>query len=352
VAASAVLTRSNEATVLAATAEHLMRVRLRTQQALSYSPQTSYQRLDATRTHVVLYADGAGEGLAALTHAFGHLVRELAVPQPQAVATIVEAMLKDYREARSRSDIAAMMDLASLADDLLHGRPHKAWEQIEAELEATDPQQVADAGRDFQRDALFELPNVEVDTSLFGTAAPLSTVETPAGQDYRHRDAPLETSRLVVGPYGAASWQGQQLQGAVRFDRLEAATRWADGGLTLIGQDATRLRIEPTLWREGAAAAEKIITRVDPALVVDLGERPPEAVPRPRSTRGQRFAARVKPAAAEGARLMLMVALVVAIILLYVTASLLAHRPLSLPGLVLGIAIVIWLGNRGGNRRR
>lgn len=49
---------------------------------------------------------------------------------------------------------------------------------------------------------------------------------------------------------------------------------------------------------------------------------------------------------------MLTVALVAGIVLLYVAASRLAHRPLPLPGVIMGSAVVIWLGYLREDRRR
>lgn len=346
VAAGAIVARSNESVVLAAVAGHLLHERLRTEQALSYSPQTYYERLDATKAHVILYADGAAERLTALTEAFGKLVQEIGVPQPELVGRLVETMIQRRQQAHLRPDELTIAELVSLADDHLYGRQHETPDETLAELRATDPEGVAAVGRDFLRTALYDVPSVRFDTTFFGTAAPLSTVETPAGKSFTHRDAPLVASRMVVGPYGVARWEADQPVGAVRFDRLAGVLAWADGGIALVGVDGTQLPVEPTLWRNGPAARGLVLAKVDPGLVIGLGERPLGTVPYPASTRGQRMRARGRRAARSlgAVALSTLIAVTPGLILVTIGAYVYPFPPVfaGIGAVVLGRAALHW----------
>ncbi len=243
--------------------------------------------------HVVLFADGPGERRSELATEFAEVIRQVGDPAPDLIETARETFLRRARLDLTQPGVAEWAEAGSLARALLHGwEPQTIAEQlVEAESVGTD--QVHAVGRQLLSSALFALPNRTRLEPVFGTAAPASVAEPVTGRHvFRHRDAPVVDTRLSVSPYGVTVRNAGAPVATVRFHQLAGVLRWPDGAVELVGEDACRVSVEPTLWRDGRRLRSLLERHLAEVTSIDQGERPRKDVPTPRTTWAGRLRAR------------------------------------------------------------
>ena len=103
-------------------------------------------------------------------------------------------------------------------------------------------------------------------------------------------DAPVDSSRLIVGAEGVSLFRGPQPL-TVRFRECEAMLAWPDGARKLIGRDGFFLTVEPTLWTRGASLTAQLDAGVPADRVVPMPRRPAEKIPVAKTSRYERVRA-------------------------------------------------------------
>ncbi len=338
-AAMSALVPGSAASVLAAAlAERLLLRRLREVEGLSQVAWASHRVLDGDHAHVVLYADSNPGQRRVVATALVDVVQSLA----SAVETDVEAERRGQHVARREMDAAAaqaaaLRSLQLAASEAVLHRARVGAAEREAGLRDVDAAAVAHAGAQIRDSALYVLPPDAAPRPAVGWAAPESRHEPIRSRHvFLHRDAPVVGSRLVVSGAGvtaATPTPTGRGEATVRFDDVAALLRWDDGGLVLIGTDATRIVVEPTVWRGGEDLAHVVRGRVDRRLTVALGPREPGTVPRPSSTRVQRVRAGLR---AYGRGFVPLALALVAAVTLWVALLATSHPAPAVP--------VAWIG--------
>jgi hypothetical protein len=122
------------------------------------------------------------------------------------------------------------------------------------------------------------------------------------GPAITHVDAPIVADRLVSTAEGVTITAKDGGPATVRYDRLAGALTWNDGSVVLVAREGGDVSIEPALWRDGAHVCREIRQRVPAELLIQMGSRAPETVPKPATTPRQRAFARLRRLAFDQAR--------------------------------------------------
>ena len=290
VAVGATAPRVRASTVFTSLAARRLRERLRRDLAVSYSPAVGYEPLDAGTAHVVLFADSDAERRAELAEAFTEVLAGLDKVDEDELHEVRGEILDHWTGSLAPTpEQQTLHELQRAAMDWALGREFMTLEALVDDLHATGAPEVADFARIVQADALFALPSGVKLQPHMGSRAPVCLVPPVEGRRVRSVDAPLTKQTLVVGREGVTALNANRTSCTVRYSNLGAALTYEDGGLRLIGTDGAALSIEPTLWRKGPAVRDEIRGHVPSHLLLNQGARPAEAIPRPTTTRGQRF---------------------------------------------------------------
>jgi hypothetical protein len=112
------------------------------------------------------------------------------------------------------------------------------------------------------------------------------------GREFTSRQDRAEDLRLVLGPDGATLRSGPASV-TVPVRATAAILRWDDGGRDIVGLDASRIAVEPTLW-DGGAGTTELVDRYWPAdLTVAMGARGRDEIPVPDDARFESAARRL-----------------------------------------------------------
>ena len=267
-----------------------LRERLRTERAVSYSPDVGYEPLDAETGHVILYADSGEERRAELVSAFADVLTGLDEVDDAEVETARKVLLDGWTGPLAPPpDVLVLQELERAALDWIAGRAFEPMAAAAAEVAAVTTAEVVAFGELALGNALFALSSDVDPAPCMGVRAPLSHEAPVEGREAASADAPVVADRLVVGRDGVTVRGPDGLHATVRYAQLEAALSFRDGGVCLVGRDGTWLVIEPTLWRDGQRFCREIRECVPVRLLLDQGSRPAEAIPRPETTALQRL---------------------------------------------------------------
>ena len=276
VAWSAVVPRGAPASVFAAVLERLMFRSLRQESGLSYTAQTDYEPRGDGSAVITAVADGLPEKRAAVLGGFIDVLATVRVGRidPADVTAITTKRAETLRNVEA--------DAATLpyhARDLLTGvaRPDSATYATDL-MAVTVPDVVAVAHQAWDTGLLMTPGRSRADWAGF-TQAPYTSPDRIQGREYAALDGSGDT--LIIGPDGV-SLVDEDGAVTVRHDACALVAAWPDGGRTFIGNDAITVRVEPTLFRDAAAAIPGLDALVDPGVRVDLPARDPDRIPQPK----------------------------------------------------------------------
>jgi hypothetical protein len=294
VAAGVTVPRVYAATIFCEIASRRLYNRLRTDQSVSYAPSVSYDPLNADIAHLVLYADSDQNRRAELANLFGEVFQQLDVLEDEEFESARNRILDHWIGPLTPppSD-RNVMELQRSAMDWILGNEHESWELAASQLNLVTLDEVTSFAREVQANAMFALPGEAKVLPCFGTMVPVSSVPVVQGDRAKNMDAPVQQEELVYGPDGVSLVWPDGSHRTVRYSQLAAVLSYDDGGLNLIGFDASGIMVEPTLWRDGPSICRKIHQHVPEHLLIDQGSRPAEAIPKPTTTAWERFRTRL-----------------------------------------------------------
>jgi hypothetical protein len=289
-AVGATVPRVSAATIFCEIARKRLYQRLRTDKALSYAPNFIYEPLNADTAHLVLYADSDLEHRKELAEVFGEVYKELSQVEQSEVEAARTQILENWTGNLKPQPADYLQNEAHrAARDWIHEKEFELMEQLATKLLSVSVEEVAAFGSEMQKTAIFALPGGAIVQPWFGWVATISYFADPRSREILSIDAPKNQSRLVLNPDGVSVRFSLVNNLTVRWSELEAALFYEDGGVVLIGRDATWLQIEPTLWRGGKSICNQIRKQVPPDLVLDQGARPADAIPKPSTNLWQRL---------------------------------------------------------------
>jgi zinc protease len=290
VAAGATVPRVAAATLFCAVASRRLLEKLRTEQAVSYTPSVFYDPLRADTAHLVLYADSDKKRRLELAKAFGEAYERLTEINDAEVEAARGQIAEQWTGSMAPPAADRMVyETQRAAFDWLFGRDYKSLEFQAEEMSEVSTAEVAEFARGLKQTAMIAVPGgVDVEPWM-GQATPYSIWPPVKGRKVRLIDAPVERDRLVYGPEGVSVLFGEGSHLTVLYSELSAAMHYEDGCLRLVGRDATWLVVEPTLWRNGASVCREICDRIPAHLLLEQGPRSAEDIPKPKTTAWQRF---------------------------------------------------------------
>jgi predicted Zn-dependent peptidase len=292
VAVSATVPRLVAGPIFCQIAAKRMHERLRNKQAVSYSPTTFYEPLNAEIAHLVLFADSEKDRRAELAEAFGEFFEKLT----EIDESEVEMARKLYIDQMTGPLAPPLADRLAreahwAAMDWLFGRPYKSLDQLTEEACSVTADTVKAFGEVARKNAMFAVPGETTIAPWMGEKIPFSAGKMVEGREILHADAPVETCRLVIGPEGVTFKSAKGLHLTVRYADLVAALQYDDGALELVSSDSTWLSIEPRLWRNGAKICGEVREKIPPDLILKQDPRDEDDIPNPKTTGWQRFRA-------------------------------------------------------------
>ncbi|GGQ67984.1 insulinase family protein [Couchioplanes azureus] len=275
VAWDAVVPHSAAAASFTKVLERRMFRELRQQAGLSYSAHTDYDlRSDGTAV-ISAVADALPAKQGAVLGGFVDLLAALRVGRidQDEVASVVHQACEASREAD-----ATGARLPGQVFRLLAGRPVLDVEETVAQIRAVTRDDVAAVASQAYDAGLLMTPG--------GTGADWAGyAPAPAGSEHavqgtRYPAAHRPEYAVVTGEDGVSAIARDDIA-TVRYDACAAVLAWPDGGRRLFGHDGVVVTVEPTMYRNGAAAVPGIDARIPDGLRVDLPPRDPEDIPQP-----------------------------------------------------------------------
>ena len=262
--------------------------RLRTEMAVVYRAGISMQYLDAEAMHAVLACDPLPDHAADALDAIREEVARLADDGPTA-AELEADRVAVHRQYDDPLGAYALADI--LAQEELLGAERRTPASMGKALRSVTGEDAACALATAWRTALWGLPrgldspqgmrmvSMSSKERIDGRRLAPTTLATTRGQ------AP--DARLVVADRGvgidAGEWHVH-----VDYERCAGALAWKDGARVLYGDDGFVLRLLPWEWDGGTGVVSEVDARLDPGLVIDMGEGsgPPPAPAPPVARRG------------------------------------------------------------------
>ncbi|WHT22414.1 hypothetical protein N8J89_15490 [Crossiella sp. CA-258035] len=302
VAASSVVERSTAATAYTDLLQRRLFDTLRTAEGISYSQTATYDRRDADMAEIVAFADGLASVHSRLVRGFTDVIDWLAEvpPRDSEVTELIELRRAPLLDPRIRAGLPV-----GAAHAELFGAEPPTIASVEAELATLCAEDIQDVGISVRDNLLLMVPEGHLPGERY-VAAPHGSTGTVQGEVLLHIDSaqPGEQKpfgpgnqgrpRLCVGEEGVSLINGLEFV-TVRFAECAAALAWPDGARHLIGLDGLHLRVEPNLWKYGAALPELIDRGVPPEVVVPRPPREEHEIPRPaKSSSWSRLRARLK----------------------------------------------------------
>ncbi|MFN8076001.1 MAG: hypothetical protein U0Q15_11345 [Kineosporiaceae bacterium] len=277
----AVLPRSTGGWVL----EQVLRTRLveelRHRQAAAYSPSVEGTAVTATRSVLTVVTDLLRDRAVDAAPRVLRQVTDLARPvgeegsvTEEEVARAQEAVLRPFADPRS-----VLGSVTSGAWALITDAPLRAHAEQVQRLHEVTPADVALAAAQAAACAVALLPE-EAGEAIAWTQAPACLEARLLGSGVATHEEPLGT-RLIVTPHAVGLRAPEGDWATVSRERTAAVLRWPDGRRVLIGHDATRLVLEPTLWQDGPAQIARIDEAWPAEVTVDMPARDPQDVPQP-----------------------------------------------------------------------
>ena len=272
VALHALVPRDRSSRALAQVLRDRLTDRLRGQGAMAHPPRTDHRVVsrDLARLLAVSHLvddrrqDAVGVFLSALT--------DLVEGAPVTDAELAAWHRAEVRNATEPSMLVGLV--AARAWDLLVGHTDDPVEHAVAAGRQVTAEGVAASARLAAATAVAAIPDgVAPPDGTWGRAAP-TTDEPLSGVEVRGLD-PSRAEVMVVSPEGLTWRCGGEHLTVVR-DRVAAVLHWQDGRRVVIGEDANRIVVEPTMWLGGRS----VVNHVDAVFAADLRVEQPERSPR------------------------------------------------------------------------
>jgi zinc protease len=330
---------------------------LRSRRALAYSPDADGIRVTGDVVRLMAHTDLVPGRQSEGVRPFVEALEELADPgAPGAVRAEDVAAWNRIRRQHALEPGYGLAWLDGAAWDLLHGRPPQTPAEVEAEADALTPADVTTAARQALESALAQVPVGLAPRHEPWRPAPASDYAALTGRDYASRKGGADAGTMTVADAGLTMRVGDAHR-TVPLAQTVAVLRRPDGGRVLVAADGNQLDVEPTLWHDGDDLVRRIDAAWPPDLVIDLGPRPPDAIPAPdavpapveapRGTPARYAPGRARPRW-SGLRLRerLALAALVAIVVAIVVMSVIEGRMPPLVPLLVGLGVSIWFARK------
>ncbi|WP_374315324.1 hypothetical protein [Microbacterium sp.] len=248
---------------------------LRQEGGLSYEARCDWERIDADRARLSIFADALPEKQSAVVGEIIDVLAAMRVGRIDGDALAAAQTAAD--DLPEPSSLGAQL-LPAAAFKLLAGYEIRSPQRLAAEYAAVTAADLVELARELQRTALAQIPEGSLDWAGF-TALPAWSRAEVEGVSYAFLGE--AGGELVVGRDGVMA---RESGGAVtvRFADAEALEVWPDGARRIVGADGFQILIEPTMY-DGLSSDE--LAGVDAAVPerrhVRRPARSPESVPQP-----------------------------------------------------------------------
>ncbi|HEX8631691.1 MAG TPA: insulinase family protein [Catenuloplanes sp.] len=271
----AVVRRRAAADVFADVLERELFRTLRQDTGLSYTAGTHYEPRGDGLAVVTAIADALPEKQDAVLGGFIDVLARLRVGRidPADVQSVIARGTEVFTHPQAEA-----ARLPVVAFNMLTGEPNRSLEDIVAERRAVTVADVHAVATEAMGSALLMVPDGRGADWAGFTAAPTRSGTVLAGS--AHPSLGSGDARLVLAAEGVSLVSGDAAL-TVRFHECAAMLAWPDGARLLIGHDAISLRVEPTMYAQGAALVPALDAAVPYQARVDLPARDPSDVPRP-----------------------------------------------------------------------
>lgn len=271
-----IMRRSTAGSIFAGVLERELFRALRQEGGWSYTATASYDPRGDEYASIVALADSLPEKHDAVLGGFVDVLAKLRVGRIE--QSDVDAVLAKADDALTQPDVDALR-LPTLAFNHLTGHPnHTAAEHL-AQMRAVTLADLRAVAVEVCATGLLMVPERR-DAEWAGFApAPTASTTRVDGTPYPSRES--QDHQLVVGPSGVSAVTPHGLA-TVLYGACAAMLVWPDGGRMLLGEDGIACRVEPTIYQVDPAVLQYIDSHVQPARVVHLAARSPEAIPQPR----------------------------------------------------------------------
>ena len=252
---------------------------LRVRQAAAYSPGVGYRPVSRRAGRLLAMSDLVDGRQTDAVRLFLAAFAELGTTRPPTDDEL--AAVRRRKRSEDEDPMAPMGFVTSGAWNLAMGNDPETYESAEAGTAAVTADDVAAAARSALARAVAMVPLGVRMTREPWVEAPASVHEPIAGRSF----APLPggpEGEIVVGPAGVMRRAGD-FHLTAPAGAVVAVQRWSDGGRVVVADDGNRVFVEPTLWADGTTAVAELDALFPAELVVDMGSRPSDEVPRPRA---------------------------------------------------------------------
>ncbi len=248
---------------------------LRQEGGLSYEARCDWERIDAERARLSIFADALPEKQAAVVGEIIDVLAAMRVGRIDAEALAAAQTAAD--DLRESSSLGAQL-LPAAAFKLVAGFDIRSPERLAAEYAAVTAADLVEVARQLQSTALAQIPEGSLDWAGF---APLPAGSSAAVAGDAYAFLGQDGAELVVGDEGVTARESGGVV-TVRFSDAEALEAWPDGARRIVGPDGFQILIEPTLYD---GLPPDAIARIDAAVPdrrhVRRPARSPESVPQP-----------------------------------------------------------------------
>lgn len=292
VAVSTIVPRVSASTLFCDMAANRLREYLRQTKSVSYSPVVFYDHLDAETAHMVLYADSDKEHRPELVNLFGEVLRSLEQIKDDEIEKSKRQITEHWVGplAPSKADLQ-MIETQRAANDWIFGSEHESLERLSEEMQAVTQADIVDFWFTAKQTTTVALPSNVVLQDWMGKQLSLSKGTLVEGQKFASLDAPVNKEVLIYSNDGVSLVFPNGTHRTVRFNDMAAVVHFEDGCLHLVRSDASAIIFEPTLWRDGATIAHKILQKVPSHLIVKQQARLEKDIPKPQTTQWQKVRA-------------------------------------------------------------
>jgi hypothetical protein len=271
----AIVARSSAAAMFASVASRAMYRELRQEGGYSYTAHCEYEPIDATRSHIGLFADTLSEQQTAVV---GGMVDLLAAMRSgRFEPTDLEHARESIGQMAGVPFLGAAV-LPNIALNLLLEAPIEHPLALIKKQKETSVAELAAVADEVWRGALAQIPEGDLEWAGFA-ASPRWSDSTVEGVRYPYKSEPQ--SAVVIADNGV-SFVNSQGASTVYFDETAAYLKTPDGARSFLGDDGFRVSLEPTLLRR---LTPDVISRLDAAvpahLHIPLAPRDPNRIPQP-----------------------------------------------------------------------
>jgi predicted Zn-dependent peptidase len=281
IAISMLAPRSTAVWVAQAVLRERLYERLRQREGRAYAVSVDYESLTAGTASIFVLSDTLPEEAEAVRDAISVELVRLARSGPEREE--VEQLRALMRRATHEPDFPAFFAERS-AYASLAGKPQQTGAELDAELVALTAEEAAAALQEAIDAALWLVP---ADIGVYDRRIhplPHASEHAVDGTTYKR---PLSYPRkgandhLIVGPAGVSMVFPESDPSTIEFATCRAMQVFEDGARVLWGADGIQFMVHPGDWSKGEDAVAAIDQRVDPAVVITMGEDSGYEPPKP-----------------------------------------------------------------------